>query len=565
MSREDTDDERRAARRAATALREAEQELREREIWLRVLLRAFPGVVWTADRDLRITALAGARVEQLGLDPSDVIGHEVAAFLPGPLDSTDSSAEVHAPTLQELHLVALHGEPSTYEFVHRDRAYEVRIEPLVPEEREGVIALALDVTERRRLEEERMERRLQQSQKLESLGLLAGGIAHDFNNLLVGMLGHATLAMAENHIAPPLREHLERIESAAQRAADLTRQLLAYSGQGRFVVETIALSELVYDMAQLLQITISRRAELQFDFAKELPSIDADAAQVRQVVMNLITNASSALGEAPGTIRLATSEVSLDPEDLPGIEVSAGTLEPDHYVVLEVSDTGRGMDAAVRERMFDPFFTTRDDGHGLGLAAVLGIVRGHGGAIQVESEPGNGTTIRLWFPASERSTNRGLPTLEAFDVGHGGCVLVVDDERAVRTLARAALERAGYEVECAVGGLEALKAFESAPDRFGLVLLDLTMPELDGEQTFRTLRRIRPGVRVLLSSGYTEQEATSQFAGRGLAGFLQKPYRAAELVARVDELMSAAGPQDVESDTPRVTPAVSEPTGPHRK
>lgn len=204
------------------------------------------------------------------------------------------------------------------------------------------------------------------------------------------------------------------------------------------------------------------------------------------------------------------------------------------------------MDADTRSRMFDPFFTTRPEGHGLGLAAVLGIIRGHGGAIQVRSAPGIGSTITAYLPASASATSQKIPTLDSFDVGPGGAVLIVDDEPAVRSFARAALERAGYTVDVASDGAEALTRFAEQPDEYGVVILDLTMPVMDGEEAFRALRKMRPGVRVLLSSGYSEQEATSRFAGRGLAGFLQKPYRARQLVDKVRELHEAEGPQDVE-------------------
>jgi len=536
---------------AKEALGRAEAELRNREAWLSVLLQVFPGVVWSTDGDLRFTAVAGARTDELGLDPDAVVGERVEEHLPRPFAADaapdDPDREVFEPSLADLHSIALKGQVITYEFHHADRSYEVRLQPLVPEQRMGVLAMALDVTERRRLELERMEARLQQAQKLESLGLLAGGIAHDFNNLLVGVLGNASLALSELPMESTARPHVARIESAAERAADLTRQMLAYSGRGRFVVEALDLSEVVEEMAKLLEVSIPKRVELEFAFEAGLPAIDADAAQLRQVVMNLITNAADAVSDSgSGRIRLETGKRFVSEADLALTAVEAGDLEPGWYVTLEVTDTGRGMDADTRRRMFDPFFTTRPEGHGLGLAAVLGIIRGHGGAIQVTSAPGRGSTIVAWFPASDSVTSQRIPTLDSFDVGPGGVVLVVDDEPAVRALARAALERAGYAVDVAEDGRVALERFREDPDAYGVVLLDLTMPRMDGEETFRALRKMRPGVRVLLSSGYSEQEATSRFAGRGLAGFLQKPYRVSELVAKVTELHEAEGPQDVE-------------------
>ncbi len=535
---------------AREALDKAELELLEREAWLNLLLQVFPGVVWSTDADLRFTAVAGARGAVLGLDKAKVVGSRVEDFLPRPFTADaapgDPASEVHEPTLADLHSIALHGQVITYEFTHEERSYEVRLQPLEQGRRAGVLAMALDVTERRKLEKERMEARLQQAQKLESLGLLAGGIAHDFNNLLVGVLGNASLALAELETSSSAFEHLRRIESAAERAADLTRQMLAYSGRGRFVVETVDLSETVRDMAQLLEVSLPKTACIDFEFEEGLPAIDADVAQLRQVVMNLITNAADALGDRDGRIGLVTGKYMVDRAFIDGARLDAGELTEGWYVTLEVTDTGRGMDHATKQRMFDPFFTTRADGHGLGLAAVLGIIRGHGGAIQVRSEPTEGSTLKAWFPASAAVTSQKIPTLDSFDVGPGGWVLIVDDEPAVRSFVSAALERAGYAVETANDGAEALTKFSERPDDYGVVLLDLTMPVMDGEEAFRELRRLRPGVRVLLSSGYTEQEATSRFAGRGLAGFLQKPYRARELVDKVQELIEAEGPHDVD-------------------
>ena len=535
---------------AAEALGKTRDELREREAWLNLLLQVFPGVVWSTDADLRFTAVAGARRRELGLDDDAVVGSHVEDFLPRPYmeDAApdDPASEVHEPTLHDLHRIALYGQVITYEFTHGDRNYEVRLQPLERGRRAGVLAMALDVTERRKLELERMGARLQEAQKLESLGLLAGGIAHDFNNLLVGVLGNASLALADMDKGSDAAEHVRRIESAAERAADLTRQMLAYSGRGRFVVETVDLSETVEEMAQLLEVSIPKRARLELDLEEGLPAIDADVSQLRQVVMNLITNAADALSDGDGRIALVTGKQMVDERFVARARLDAGELEEGWYVTLEVTDTGRGMDAATKRRMFDPFFTTRADGHGLGLAAVLGIIRGHGGAILVTSEPTKGSKIKAWFPASAAVTSQKIPTLDSFDEGPGGCVLIVDDEPAVRRFVSAALGRAGYTVETADDGAAALLKFSVQPDEYGVVILDLTMPVMDGEQAFRELRRLRPGVRVLLSSGYSEQEATSRFAGRGLAGFLQKPYRVSELLAKVQELFEAAGPLDIE-------------------
>ncbi len=414
----------------------------------------------------------------------------------------------------------------------------------------------VDITERRRAEQERrqMEAQLRHSQKLESLGILAGGIAHDFNNLLVGILGNASLVLADLPEDASLRESLEMIEASAVRAAELTNQMLAYSGRGTFVVNPLDLSELVRDVAHLVEPGISKKVTVSHVFAEELPAIEADAAQIRQVVMNLITNASEAIGDVPGTIAISTGVVELGPGDLEeghlGDDLPAG-----RYVYVQVSDTGCGMGEETKAKIFDPFFTTKFTGRGLGLAVVLGIVRGHRGAIQIETKPGKGTTFRALLPASEKTvrtdSERDRPPLAAHH--RGDTVLVVDDEEQVLRLARTALERAGFAVLTAGDGHTALRVFREHADETAAVLLDLTMPGLDGEEALDAIHRVRADVPVILSSGYTEQEASDRFLGKGLAGFLQKPYRASALTARIHEAIEkarAASPRTI-STTPR--------------
>jgi len=397
----------------------------------------------------------------------------------------------------------------------------------------GILGVNIDITERKRAEEERrrLEIKMLQAQKLESLGVLAGGIAHDFNNLLAGILGFADLTMGELPSDSPARETLSHVITGAQRAADLTRQMLAYSGKGKFVVEPLDLSRLVDDMRDLLGISVSKSALLRYELAPVLPGIEADAAQLRQVVMNLVTNASDAIGDRSGVIVVATGVVECDRKCLERTylrdDLPAGT-----YVVLDVRDTGCGMDAETRSKIFDPFFSTKFTGRGLGLAALLGIVRGHSGAIRVDSEPGRGTRFRVLFPA----TDRPLPPQEAASAdadswrGHG-TVLIVDDEATVRSLAGEILRPLGFDILTAANGREAIEVFRTHADAITVVLLDLTMPRMSGEETFRELRRIRSDVSVILSSGYGEQEAAEHFAEADLAAFIQKPYRARELAA----------------------------------
>ena len=420
-----------------------------------------------------------------------------------------------------------------------NRALEGRVAERTEELAATNQRLTEEMRERERLEKVRWEARLEHAQKLESLGVLAGGIAHDFNNLLVGMLGNASIALEDVPREHKARESIEHIERAARRAAELTRQMLAYSGKGRFVVEPLDLSEVVDEMRDLLEVSINKKASLVRELGRELPLVRADATQLRQVVMNLITNASDALEDKPGSIRLSTGLVQADAAYLDEMDVGSEAT-PGTFVYLEVTDTGQGMDEETRVRMFDPFFTTKASGRGLGLAATLGILRGHGGAIRVYSESGKGSAIKILLPADAQATRRVATTSTPVPLtGLMGCVLVVDDQEVVRRLARRALERAGLSVVTADDGAEALELFEADPHRFDLVLLDLTMPRVSGEETFAAMRRKLPGVRVLLMSGYNAQDTTSRFVGKGLAGFLQKPFTAQELVAKVAALLAA--------------------------
>jgi PAS domain S-box-containing protein len=397
----------------------------------------------------------------------------------------------------------------------------------------GTLGVLSDVTQARKL-----EAKLQQAQKLESLGVLAGGIAHDFNNLLVGVMGNAGLARSGVPKHSPALAAIDDIEAAAVRASELTRQLLAYAGKGRFVISRIDLRRLVEEMANLLATAIGKNVSLRFHCDEPLPPVEGDATQLRQVVMNLITNASDAIGEKGGVVTLRSSTIEVDRayllDFLPGEE-----LAPGRYVALEVSDTGAGMTAETRARIFDPFFTTKFVGRGLGLAAVLGIMRAHRGAIKVYSEPGRGSTFKVVLPAAAGEADlvpAALPTPTL--TTPGTTVLVVDDEVGVRKMIRRLLEAAGYVVLLAEDGLGALEAYEQNGSRIQLVVLDVTMPRMGGEETFRRLRQLDPEVRVLLTSGYSEQEATSQFAGKGLAGFIEKPFRANVLLEKVNEALA---------------------------
>ncbi len=399
----------------------------------------------------------------------------------------------------------------------------------------GALAMMTDITDRKRaeVEREKLDRKVRETQKLESLGVLAGGIAHDFNNLLTTILGNASIATMELPPGSIAVTCIEQITEATRRAADLCKQMLAYSGRGHFVIQKIDLGQLVDDTAQILQISISKKVLLRFHQQKEMPPIEADVTQIRQVIMNLVLNASDAIGDRTGVINISTGLTRVDRAYLSGTQMDPNLPEGE-YVQLEVSDTGCGMSPETLAKIFDPFFTTKFTGRGLGLAAVLGILRGHKGALKVTSEPGRGTTFRLLFPAAAgKREHRAAAALVTHQWRGEGTVLVVDDEEPVRQLVCNMMEVMGFTVLNASDGRQCVDIFRAEGNRIRLVLLDITMPHLDGEETFRELRRLQHDVKVILSSGYSQQSITGQFAGRGLAGFIQKPFRFEELAQAV--------------------------------
>jgi len=391
-----------------------------------------------------------------------------------------------------------------------------------------------DVTERRRAEDERreLEVRIRETQKLESLGVLAGGVAHDFNNLLLAIIGNADLARLSLPRTSPAREHLVDIESSARRAADLCKQMLAYSGQGKFMPERLSLNEVIQATLPMLEVSISKRVALRTQLARDLPPIEADMGQMRQLMMNLVVNASEAVGENYGVVTLATGLRNCD-ERYFRTSYLSNTLAPGMYVFFEVTDTGCGMDDTTRDRIFEPFFTTKLAGRGLGMPAVLGIVRGHNGAIKVYSEPDKGTTFLVLFPALDSAA--GTETAESEEDAHAawkgsGLVLLVDDEESVRAVGKRMLTRAGFDVLLARDGQEGLDLFRQRSGEIACVILDVAMPNMDGEECYRRIRDVRADIPIVLSSGYTEQFISEQFIGQSPDGFIQKPYVLGNLV-----------------------------------
>jgi len=487
--------------------------------------------------------LSHGQIQDVNQAAVDLLGHPRPALLGlGPIQLSPPVQPSGRPSLEAAQ--AFLAEVKTglrnrfeWTFLHasgREIPCEVAITQYLLDSQRIYHAVLRDLTEQKRAEAERavLERQLFQAQKMESLGVLAGGIAHDFNNLLMGVLGHAGLALDQLNPLHPAKRNLEAIQKAGQRAADLTRQMLAYSGRGRFEVKNLDLSVQVEEMLHLLEVSLPKTVVLNLGLKKGLPAVSADASQIQQVIMNLVINAAEAIGEASGAITLATGAQRVDEAAirtmLVGQDVAPGT-----YVFLEVADTGCGMDPGTLDRIFEPFFTTKFTGRGLGLSAIMGIVRGHKGALRVYSEPGHGTTFKVLLPALGVDPEAVAdPGEEALRPG-GGLVLVVDDDETVRTVARQALEMRGFQVLEARDGLEAVELVQARGPAIGVVLLDMTMPRMGGEEAFREMRLLQPDIRVILSSGYNEVEAMGRFMGKGLKGFIQKPYGPRELLAKI--------------------------------
>ena len=425
---------------------------------------------------------------------------------------------------------------------------ELRVEERTVELAKANEELYDKIAESKQAQEEKLaiERQMLHAQKLESLGVLAGGIAHDFNNILAAILGNADMALYELSPKSPARDNLQAIVKASKRAAELIKQMLAYSGKGRFVIEPIDAGKIIREMTHLLEVSITKNAVINYNLFENLPTFDGDVTQIRQVIMNLITNASEALGDNSGVITLSTGVIDCDRAYLDNVhEVLKASLDeplPEGvYNYIEVTDTGCGMDAETIDKVFDPFFTTKFTGRGLGMSAVLGIVRGHKGALKIFSEVDKGTTFTILFPANELSDNchavRRNDKTEEKDWRGGGTVLIADDEETVCAVGKQMLDRMGFSVLTAPDGHEALEMFREHANEIVCVLLDLTMPHMDGVEAFRAMRRLHPGVTVILCSGYNEQDATQRFAGKGLAGFIQKPYDMAVLREKLKKVL----------------------------
>jgi PAS domain S-box-containing protein len=501
----------------ALSLKTSRTALQESSEQIKNILESISDGFAAFDREWRCTYVNDKATDLSRVPRAEILGKNVWGLFPDSANTT-----IYA----ELRRAMEDGVPVHFE--EHYAPFDIWLEVDAYPTNDGLAVFGRDVTERRRFND-----RLQQTQKLESLGVLAGGIAHDFNNLLTGIMGNVSIVLDDLPSSIAVRSNLEAVMNASERAAVLTRQLLAYAGKGRFVIERLDLSDLVQEITNLLQTSIPKTVRLRLEPHHELPCIECDAAQIQQLIMNLVINAAEAIEEGKTeTVLISTSLEQINQAYIDQM-VAPNGISPGKYVMLEVRDPGCGMDAVTRSRIFDPFFTTKFTGRGLGLAAVMGIVRGHRGALHVDSAPGKGSSFQVLFPVSEGPPARlERPSREKSLRGQG-TILVIDDEGAVRQTAKSALESYGYNVVVAENGKEGVDLFHELGDEVAAVLLDMTMPVMSGEEALMHLQSARQDVPVVLSSGYDEDEATRLFTGKGLAGFVQKPYTAACLAEKM--------------------------------
>jgi len=536
-----------------------EQVLRRSERRLRAILNTIPDAVYRVDAQgvyldykpakatfpHQSTTAQRAEASVIEESPERVIGKQLAEILP---------AELATLLNTNLKEILTTGEEKLLEYRTRHepsgtpRTFEVRC---VPDGLDEVQIIVRDVTEVKQQDEAAL-----QAQKLESLGVLAGGIAHDFNNLLTGLLGQISLAKAKLGRGLSGLEHINKAVISAERAADLTRQLLAYAGKGKFQIRPLNLNELIRDTAGLMETAIPSHAQLQLRLDEALPLIQADRGQIQQVVMNLFINAIEALlHEQPAApalpaspqahqahqIEITTSVVAVEAGRPPHGQPSWHELAGGRYVTLKVTDSGVGMDEATLSRIFDPFFTTKPKGHGLGLSATMGIIRTHGGTLQVQSQLGKGTTFSVWLPAVTAAAliesspaitpNTPLPAKQPK-------VLVIDDEELIREAIIDILAADGLRVSTAANGQEGIERFQAERQEIGLILLDMKMPGLNGTQTYAELQALAPDLKVIFTSGDSEAESAAGIKANSRIAFLPKPYTAEALVQQVHRMLA---------------------------
>ncbi len=505
------------------------RDIRQQHRMLDVILSSSPVGIWMRDKDGRLQFVNDAYAEMIGVDKKALLEVDDDYTL---VDSEEANARKASDEI-------CRSSGSTYrssEFYAAadgtSMVCEVIKVPLFEDDiYQGLVGFSLDVTKRVEAEIERSEiqKKALEAQHLESLGVLSGGIAHDFNNLLAVILGNASLISKSLPQGSKEFIFMQRIEETSKKAASLCKQMLTYAGKGTLNMEPLELSELVHDMSVLLEVSLLKNVSVDYNLQTNLPYFDGDIAQIQQLVMNMITNANEAMREHGGRIGLHTYSIDLAAGDVQaaGISQCVGEVKSGTYVCLEVSDEGCGMDQETQQRIFEPFFTTKFTGRGLGMSSMLGTVQGHGGLITLESELNRGTTFRVFFPISQSGKEQRIEGEDIAQMSHAekrGKVLVVDDELILLDTVQAMLEDLGYETFLAENGKQALDIYQAKKDEIHIVLLDMTMPEMDGKACAIELLKITPDLKIIIASGYAQEDIYKQFKDIHLAGVVQKPY-----------------------------------------
>jgi two-component system cell cycle sensor histidine kinase/response regulator CckA len=512
-------------------LQAAEEKLRRTEHRYRTLVESIPDIVYALELDGSLTYINPRWKKILGHDESEVLGRFFIEFAPPEdhlfLVRVFKDVRNHKKNVENVH----------WHYLRKDGASRFFLgsaAPLFDEDGRvtGMIGIARDVTDHKRLEEQ-----LLQSQKMESIGNLAGGIAHDFNNLLGGILGYATFVKRKLSARDKIYQSVEAIERSAQRAAELTKQLLGFARRGKYQVRPNDCNALIREIVLILQRTIDPRIAISVDPDPRLSVVEGDEAQIQQALMNICLNARDAMPNG-GTLRIASRNQRMIPDQAS----RQRGMKEGNYIRLTISDTGTGMSPEVRDRIFEPFFTTKAKGQGtgLGLSMVYGIIQNHGGMIEAQSQAGAGSTFTVFLPAIASATLIGEELPPAPEIHQGQeTILLVDDEEIIRELGVDILEDRGYRVFSASDGREAVRIYRNRVREIDLVILDVMMPGIGGKETCLQLRAINPHVKVLLSSGYSTNGEVGEILKQGVSGFVQKPYREEELAAKVREVLDA--------------------------
>ncbi len=505
-----------------TGRKRAEEALRQSEARNRALLSAIPDLMFLLSAEGVFLDYHAPDPRLLLAPPEAFLGKSYADVLPAHLTRTFSrlmDQALMSPEPQDMEYeVSLSGEA---------RQFEGRI---VACDRDRLLFMSRDITQRKQAEEA-----LRQAQKLESLEALAGGIAHDFNNILSAILGQASLGLGKLPQGSTARAHVVKVIDAAERAAEIARKMLDFSGHGSIHTRSSDLNHVIEESRSLLEAALPKQVSLRWELSRGLPRVKVDTGQVQHALVNLALNAAEAIGEEGGHLTVATHLATVSVEDSRFWRHTGVPLDPGPFVILRVEDDGPGIEVSTQARVFEPFFTTKFTGRGLGLSVVLGVMRGHGGGVALESRPGN-TRFELAFPVSGEAAQAPVRALP-----FGRAVLVVDDEAIVRDAVVAILTSEAVPVKGARSGEDAVAMLREAPGQFALVVLDFSMPGMGGVQTYELIRVHEPDIPVVLSSGFTEEEALRRFAGLALAGFLQKPYKPAELLEYVRRFVPVEG------------------------